>query len=181
MKISIRAREIARPLAVGAAALLCMQPANATLNLKTQPSSIYQYLTTTAVYLGHTVIAGTNLNRLVAGGSFVASCADPNTQTITGERSLPSDLIGQYNQLYVTIPEQLPALRNMPGFENVQRGAQIQCNYNWKSFAREPTYTVGVGGLTITVGGEEMSDSGTVSFWMKRPGTASGGNDTCIP
>jgi hypothetical protein len=181
MKIRSTSQAFARPLAIGLVAALCIQPANATLMLKTQPSLVYQYLTTTAVYLGHTVIAGTNLNRLVAGGSFVASCASPDTQTITGERSLTSDLIGQYNQLYVTIPEQLPALRNMPGFENVQRGAQIQCNYNWKSFAREPTYTVGIPGFQITLGGEEGSDSGTVSFWMKRPGVAGGGGDTCIP
>lgn len=172
---------VAHALAIGLAAAFCGQSANATLAFKVQPSAIYQYLTTTAVYLGHTVIAGTNLNRLVAGGSFIASCASPLTQTISGERTLTSDLLGQYNQLYVTIPAQLPALMNMPGFENVQRGAQIQCNYDWKGFAREPTYTIGVPPLSITVGGVETSDSGRISFWMTKPGTASGGNDTCIP
>jgi hypothetical protein len=166
---------------VGAAAVIGAPPASASLSLKTLPSSVYQYLTTTAVYLGHTVIAGTNLNRLVAGGSFSASCVSAETGAITGERTLTSNLIGQYNQLYVTIPETLPALRNMPGFENVQRGSRIQCNYDWKSFAREPTYTVGVPGLTFTVGGEEQSDSGRVSFWMQKPGTSTGGDDTCIP
>jgi hypothetical protein len=172
---------VGRALVIGMAAALCAGEASATLSLKVQPSSVYQYMTTTAVYLGHTVIAGTNLNRLVAGGSFIASCASPFTQTITGDRTLTSDLVSQYNQLYVTIPAQLPALMNMPGFENVQRGASIQCNYDWRAFAREPTYTISVPPLSITVGGQEASDSGRISFWMTKPGTSTGGNDSCIP
>ena len=150
------------------AAVVCIAPvANATLKMSTAIQSIYQIGDgSSAVSLGHTVIAGTNLNRLIAGGTFNASCASVYTGTIPGERTLPSSLTAQYNQLYVTIPEQLPAVRNMPGFESVPPGSILACTYAWTARAQEATYTVGVPGLGITIGGEELRDGGAVGFQM---------------
>lgn len=164
-----------------ALAVLCPVPANATLTMKVVPHSVQQFGTGSGVSLGHTVIAGTNLNRLIAGGTFVVTCGYPDMGTITGARTLPSNKLGQYNQLYVTVPETVPSLRNLPGFLNLPRGSEIMCDYNWTAFAEEPVYTIGVPGFTYTVGGEKYVDSGSVTFWMRKPGTATGGDDACIP
>jgi hypothetical protein len=167
---------------VGAVLTLGATPAQATLNMDTVPSSAYQFGTGSGVYLGHTVIAGTNLNRLIAGGSFRATCAaNMYTGEITGARTLTSNLIGQYNRLTVTIPESLPALRNMPGFVSAPRGTRLECQYAWTSHAEEPVYTVGLPGFSVTLGGERLVDSGVVTFWMRKPGTATGDDDACIP
>jgi len=145
------------------------------------PSSVYQFGTGSGVYLGHTVVAGTYLNQLVAGGSFSTSCDLMDVGTITGERSLTSNLIGRRNQLYVTIPETVPALRNMPGFLNAPRGSELMCQYHWTAFAQEATYNVGVPGFTVPIGGQVRRESGAVTFWMRVPGTADGEDDVCIP
>jgi hypothetical protein len=152
---------------LAAVALCAPQAARASLSLNAVLQSIYQIGNgSTAVSLGHTVVAGTNLNRLIAGGSYLASCVSPYTGTIPGERTLPSSLTAQYNQLYVTIPAQLPAVRNMPGFENVPAGSILSCSYNWTAFAKESTYSVGPPGIGITVGGEEKSLGDTIGFQM---------------
>jgi len=157
------------------AAVVCIAPvANATLTMNTALQSISQLGDgSSAVYVGHIVLAGTNLNRLVAGGNFNATCASTYTGSISGERTLSSTLIARYNQLYVTIPEQLPALLIMPGFENVPAGTILSCSYNWTSRAQESTYTVGVPGFGITIGGEEARDGSSVWFQMYK--TADGG------
>lgn len=153
--------------AIAVAALCCAPCARASVNLSTVLRDIYQLgVGSTAVSLGHTVVAGTNFNRLIAGGSFVASCVSPDTGSITGERTLTSALTAQYNQLYVTIPEQFPAVMNMPGFEFVPAGSILSCTYAWTSRAQESTYTVGIPGFGITIGGEEKKAGSTVGFQM---------------
>jgi hypothetical protein len=162
-------------------AMLFVGTAAQAVTMKVQPASIYQYGSGSGVYLGHTVAASTNINRLTAGGSFRASCLSILTGDITGERTLPgASLLGGV-QLYVTIPAQLPALRNMPGFESVSRGQRIECSYRWTAFAREGTYTIGTPGTSMPIGGGEIYDSGAISFWMRKPGTATGNDDACIP
>jgi len=160
---------------------VCCLTAQASLSMKVVPYQAQQLGTGSGVQLGHTVVAGTNLNRLIAGGSFIASCDHQDTGTIPGSRTLTSDLIAKYNQLYVTVPDTVPSLRNMPGFSSLPRGTELMCQYNWKAFAREPTYTVGIPGFSFTVGGEEAEGSGVVTFWMRKPGTADGEDDACIP
>jgi len=151
------------------------------VTMAVKPSSIYQNGATAGVWLGHTVAASTLMNRLQAGGSFRAYCFDGGTSPITGARSLPaSGLIGPL-QLYVTIPAQLPALYNMPGFYNVPRGSRIQCSYDWTAYAREASYTIGIPGASAPVGGEEISDSDSIIFWMSKPGRSTGDDDACIP
>ena len=155
-------------------------PAQA-VTLDTVPTNIYQFSTGSLFYLGHTVIAGTPIFSMTAGGSFVASCPGHSTAPVTGERSFTSVVLGKYNQAVVTIPEWVPALRDMPGFDGAPRGSRWQCFYDWKSWAREATYTVGIPGSSITIGGGEQSDSGSIFFFMQKPGTATGDDDACIP
>lgn len=174
-------RIVFRSLAALVGSAMCCLPANASLNMDVVPYKAQQLGTGSGVQLGHTVIAGTNLNRLTAGGSFLVSCDRQEAGTIPGNRTLSSNLIGQYNQLYVTIPDTIPSLRNVPGFSSMPRGTELMCQYNWKGFAREPTYTVGIPGFSITVGGEEKEESGVVTFWMRKPSTADGDGDACIP
>lgn len=166
---------------LGVMASLAATPAHATLQMNTVPVTVHQFGTGSGVYLGHAVVAGTNLNRLIAGGTFRATCSSPYTGEIPGARTLTSNLIGQYNSLTVTVPETLPALRNMPGFHNVPRGQRIECQYYWTSHAEEPVYTVGIPGFSVTVGGERLLDSGIQTFWMQKPGTSTGNDDACIP
>jgi hypothetical protein len=163
-----------------AAAFTLMTPARA-VTLNVVPSSIYQSGTTALVYHGHTVVASTNMNRLEAGGSFRATCMSPDTGSITGSRSLPAAALLGGLQLYVTVPAQLPGLKPMPGFESAPRGANLQCSYDWTAYSREAQYTLGVPGVSVPIGGGEMSLSSSVSFRMRKPGTATGNDDACIP
>jgi hypothetical protein len=151
------------------------------VTMSVAPSSIYQFGTGAGVYLGHTVASSTNMNRLQTGGSFRAHCFGAATGEITGERSLPASSLTGPLQLYVTIPAQLPALRNMPGFLGMPRGTNLMCSYDWTAYSRESTYNIGIPGITVPIGGGEVSDSGSVTFWMRKPGTATGDDDACIP
>ena len=154
----------------GAALAVCgPPPALAHLDAGATIQSIAQLGdASTAFTLGHTVFASTNINRVVAGGSYRAACASTYTGTVEGQRTLTSDLIAQRNVLYVTLPEQLPAVRNMPGFENAPYGTSLSCTYVWTAFAREGTQSVGVPPYTITIGGEEYADGNTVNFVMTK-------------
>jgi len=167
-------------LLVAAAMGILAAPAHG-VNMSVRPSSIYQQGTSAGVYLGHTVAASTNMNRLQAGGSFRAYCFGSDTGTITGERSLPATGVVGPLQLYVTIPAQLPALRNMPGFVSLPRGTTLVCRYDWTAYARESTYSIGVPGISVPIGGGEISDSDSITFGMRKPGTATGEDDACIP
>jgi hypothetical protein len=164
------------------AALCCPPAARASLNFQTVLRDIYQLgAGSSAVSLGHTVVAGTNLNRLTAGGSFNASCASTFTGSIPGERTLTSALVAQYNQLYVTIPAQFPAVLNMPGFELVPAGSILSCTYAWTSRAQESTYTIGIPGLGITIGGEERRDGSSVGFQMVQSFGGDEPSHGCLP
>jgi len=166
---------------IGIALGFCGQPAHATLYLSGTPTPVYQLGIGALVKHGLVVNASTNLARLIAGGSFVAWCMSEHTENIHRERELSSSLISQRNVLFVTIPESLPAYENMPGFQNLERGREIHCYFDWKAYAEEPIYTIGVLGTTVQVGGERLKEDGTVPFMMNKPGTATGDDDACIP
>jgi len=144
-------------------------PARASLTMSPMVQPISQALYTSYVNLGHTVVASTNLNRLIAGGTFNTTCASMYTGSIQDGRTLTSELIGQMNRLYVTIPQWLPATREMPGFVDVPEGTTISCTYAWTAFAKEPTYSIGLPGVGITVGGAEASENSSVPFQMYQP------------
>jgi len=146
-------------------------PAAQALTMSTTPMSIYQIGDgSTAVSLGHIVNARTSMNRLVAGGTFNASCASTYTGSIPGERTLTSESIASGNVLNVTIPEWLPATRNMPGFENAPAGTELSCTYAWTSRAQESAYTIGIPGFSVTIGGQEVRDGGSIGFYMYKSG-----------
>lgn len=165
-----------------ASAAVCAPPAaHASLTMRTRLQNIFQIGDgSAAVSLGHAVDARTNMNRLVAGGTFNASCVSPYTGSIPGERSLTSALLLEVNRLYVTIPEWLPAVRNMPGFENVPGGSILSCWYAWTSRAQESTYNVGATGIGFTIGGEEIRDGSSVPFEMFKSGSGEEPNRGCI-
>jgi len=149
------------------AGLLCGAHAASALNMQVYVQSISQSAYTSSVNLGHTVLASTPYNRLIAGGTFVVRCTDPRTGTISGQRTLSS---AQFtgNTLYVTIPELLPTTRLLPGFTQLPKGVQISCSYDWTARASEGSYTIGAGGVGITIGGEERADGSSVPFTMTR-------------
>lgn len=156
-------------------------PAQA-LSMSVAVQSVHQHGSTGGVYLGHTVMASTNMNRLTAGGSFTASCPSPWTpDPITGARTLPGESFLGGVELIVTIPAQLPAIRNMPGWANVPRGSTLFCTYLWSAFAKEATYTLGVPGSSMPIGGGEIANSDRKSFTMVKPGRSTGEDDACHP
>jgi hypothetical protein len=162
------------------AVLICASPCAQAFNVSGVVQSIRQNGFTSGVYLGHTVVASSSMNRLIAGGSFEARCPSSYTGTINDQRTLSASALAGGTQLYVTIPEWLPALRSMPGFENVPGGTTLMCSYNWSAHAEESTYTVGIPGFGFTVGGERGSDGRSVPFEMYKPGNSDEDNNGCI-
>jgi hypothetical protein len=144
-------------------------------------SEPYQVMTSGSVRLGHTVSASTNFNRLTAGGTFGAQCANPQMLPVPGQRTQTTSAFLGGLSLIVTIPENQPAYVAMPGFESLPRGTTVDCTYAWTAKAVEGGYTVGGGGLGVPIGQGESSDGATRSFQMKAPSTDPGGNSKCIP
>jgi hypothetical protein len=158
------------------------QPA-AAVEMSVYVSDPYQVMTGSSVRVGHTVIASTDYNRLVAGGEFEVVCNHPTMSlTAPGRRteSGGSGLLGGV-RLTVTIPYQQPAYVNMAGFHALPRGAIVECQYNWTAQAVEGHYSIGAGGVGMFIGQGEKRDGGYKPFRMQKPGTATGDDDACIP
>jgi hypothetical protein len=163
------------------AVLACVSPSAHAFTLRALVQTIRQQEGfASGVYLGHIVIANSSMNRLIAGGAFEARCPSSYTGTINDQRTLSASALIGGTQLYVTIPEWLPALRPMPGFENVPGGTTLMCSYNWTAHAEEATFTVGVPGFNMTIGGERGSDGRSVPFEMYKPGSSDEDNNGCI-
>ena len=121
------------------------------------------------------------MNRLIAGGAFEARCPSAYTGTINDQRTLTAEAYVGGTQLYVTIPQWLPALRYMPGFENVPAGTWLTCTYNWTAHAEEATFTVGIPGFGMTIGGAHGSDGRSVPFSMYKPAAGDADDTGCLP
>lgn len=144
-------------------------------------STIEQYGTGSAFYLGHTVLASTNFTTLTAGGAYSAQCDHPLTLPVAGERALSSSTLGiGTNSLVVTIPAQQPSLANITGWNQVGPGTELACNYRWTAFATEGGFSIGAGGITYPIGNGTQRAGGTVDFIMIRGNTAAGGGG-CTP
>jgi len=171
--------------AAGAAALLTTALGGAhsafAVQMFVYVSEPYQVMTSGNVRLGHTVSASTNFNRLTAGGTYVAQCANPQMLAVPGQRTLTANAYLGGLSLTVTIPENQPAYVAMPGFDSLPRGTTVDCTYAWTAKAVEGGYTVGGGGLGVPLGQGESSDGATRSFKMKAPSTDPDGNSKCIP
>jgi len=151
-------------------ALLGMSQLASAISMSTYVMTPSQWGTGSAFYHGHTVSASTPFNTLNAGGAFTVQCNHPATLPMTGERALGSNTLGwDLNRLVVTIPAQLPALRNVSGWLQIPGGTYLSCNYRWTAFATENGYSLSAGGLGITFGNETARDGGTVDFMLYRP------------
>jgi hypothetical protein len=163
-------------------ALLAMPQLVFAVNVTGYVSTIQQFGTGSAFYLGHTVLASTDFNRLDAGGTFIAQCNHPATLPVTGERAFTSTTFGfGKNMATVTIPAQQPATRNVTGWTQVPPETHLSCSYRWTAYATESGYSVGAGGITFQVGNGSARDGGTTDFTMyrrTRPEDAGGG---CAP
>ena len=152
-----------------AAMLGACQHASA-VQMSVQPSTPSQWGNGSAFFFGHTVLASTDFNILNAGGAYTVQCNHPATLPMTGERALASSTYGLgKNMLTVTIPEQLPALRNLSGWTQIPGDTLLSCNYRWTAFATEGGYSIGVGGISFPIGTGTMRDGGTIDFQMYRP------------
>jgi hypothetical protein len=174
-------RSLATPLLLTAS--LFVSGASFAVQMRTVPVPIYQVGTGAQVVLGHTVVASTNYNRLLAGGTYIATCAAAEMLPATGQRFITSDGASGPRSLYVTIPAVHPARVNMPGFNAAAlRGRRLDCTYNWTSRAVESQYTVGAGGVGFVIGGGEISDGSTQIFTMTVPSTTDPNDGgSCIP
>jgi hypothetical protein len=173
---------LGRALAALAAALMFVTPRDAAaVELNTVVSNIRQVGASATVSLGHTAIGFTNYNRLTVSGTYTAACASAVMMPTMGQRSLSrEDVLGGFS-LITTIPERLPALVDMPGFEFLAAGARVTCTYNWTSKAVEASYSVGIPGFGIQTGAGERSAGGTWPFIMVVPSSSddSRGGDGC--
>jgi len=156
--------------------------ASATPFLQTQVMPVYQVSNGAGVMMGHIVNASTAYNRLIAGGTFIASCANSQMLPATGQRTVSKDAFLGGIVLRVTIPETLPALVSMPGFYSLPRGTTVQCTYNWTSRAVEGGYSIGAAGITYQTGNGELSEGFFRQFQMSVPGdTTQDDWQGCIP
>jgi hypothetical protein len=164
------------------AATLVAPWASATPFLSTQVLPIYQVGNGAGVNMGHIVNASTAYNRLIAGGTFNASCADSLMMPATGQRTVSKDNFGGGIVMHVTIPETVPALVSMPGFYSLPRGTTVQCTYSWTSRAVEGGYTIGASGFSYQTGNGELSEGFFRPFQMSVPGDTNTGDwQGCIP
>jgi hypothetical protein len=171
-------RRILRRLCMsGAAALLVTSTPAAAVGLTVIPSLIYQSGTSGAVYLGHTVDANTNYNRLVAGGSYTVTCNSPSTLPLTGQRTLSTETFGGPTILVVTIPATLPSLQSIPGWSSVSPDTELACTYAWTARAVEGGYSIGAFGISFQTGNGERTEGGTLPFRMFKPDRT---DDGCI-
>jgi len=162
-------------------ALCAGQPAFA-IRMNVMVFDPYQVMTSATVRLGHTVSASTDFNRLTAGGTYVAQCANPQMLPVPGQRTLSASAYLGGLSLTVTIPESQPAYVAMPGFESLPRGTTVSCTYSWTARAVEGGYTAGGGGLSVPIGQGEISQGDTRNFTMKVPSdTDPNKNSGCIP
>ena len=167
-KSRFTSRRRAMLLAV-AAALGAPQLASA-IQMSVYASRPSQWGTGSAFYLGHTVMASTPYTNLIAGGAYIVQCNHPAVLPMSGERTLSSSTLGiKTNQLTVTIPAQLPALRNISGWLQIPGNTVLSCNYRWTANATESGFTIGVGGVSYPVGNGTMRDGATIDFQMYRP------------
>ena len=171
--------QIAASVLLPVLALLLAKPA-AAISLTSQVLSIYQVGTTGQVKLGHVVHASTNYNRLIAGGSYIATCS--GLLPTTSSRTLSANNIVGGLRLTVTIPAQQPAYVNMPGFSSAARGSEFTCTYNWTAHATEGGYTIGASGISYQTGNGHQAEGGTEIFMMRVPSaTDPNENSSCIP
>ncbi len=152
------------------AALLGAPQLSSAVEMSVYAATPSQWGTGSAIYLGHTVLASTSYNNLIAGGAYTAQCNHPASLPMMGERTLSSSTLGVgRNSLTVTIPAQQPALRNISGWTQIPGNTYLSCNYRWTASATESGYSIGAGGIGFQVGNGTIRDGATIDFQVYRP------------
>lgn len=162
------------------AVLVCGAQRADAFNMTTYVSTISQAGYTAGVNLGHAVSATSDMNRLYAGGAFEARCASAYTGSISDQRGFSGESLIGGTRLTVTVPQTMPAMRPMPGFDQMPGGTTLTCTYNWTADAEESTFTLGVPGFGITIGGRKAHDGSSVPFLMFKPGGGGTDDNGCI-
>jgi hypothetical protein len=164
-----------RVLAALAAALILVTPRDASaVELDTVVGNIHQIGMTASVSLGHAAIGHTNYNRMTVSAAYTTACASSVMAPTSGQRTLSrEEVIGGFG-LVTTVPEKLPAIVDLPGFEFLAAGSRIACAYNWTSKAVESSYSMGIPGFGMQTGSGERAQGGTWPFVMAVPAA----NDT---
>jgi hypothetical protein len=153
-----------------AAAMLSASQFASAIEMSVYVSTPSQWGTGSSFFLGHTVMASTPYNALIAGGSYTVQCNHPAAIPMTGERTLSSTTYGfDRNMLTVTIPAQQPARQNISGWLQIPDNTSLSCNYRWSAYATESGYSIGAAGISFQVGNGTMRDGNTVNFSMYRP------------
>ena len=159
-----------RLLAVFAAALILVTPRDApAVQLDTVVGNIHQIGMTGSVSLGHAAIGYTNYNRITVSGAYTTACASALMTPATGQRTLSREEIVGGISLVTTVPERLPAIVDLPGFEFLAPGSRVACAYNWTSKAVESSYSIGIPGFGMQTGSGERAQGGTWPFVMAVP------------
>jgi hypothetical protein len=169
-----------RVLAAFSAALILVSPREASaVQLDTVVSNIHQIGTSAGVSLGHTAIGYTNYNRITVSGAYTTGCASAVMMPTTGQRTLTrEEIVGGFG-LITTIPDRVPAVVDMPGFQLLAPGSRIACTYNWTTKAVESSYSVGIPGFGSQTGAGERAQGGTWPFMMVVPAASGGDDDGC--
>lgn len=142
------------------------------------PQPIAQQGLTPHVSVGLIVWARSNLNQLAAGGGFTMGCPPPAGLPVHVDRYLTDYQFTGPTDLWVTVPQYLPATRVIPGFYDLKEGTIVDCTYQYKGSAREGGYSVSGRGFTFSLGYGETSRSDTIVFTVRKPVSKTGG---CVP
>jgi hypothetical protein len=173
MNISLKKSRLTprgRAIVLAVAAALGAPQLASAIQMSVYASRPSQWGTGSAFYLGHTVMASTPYNNLVAGGAYTVQCNHPAVLPMAGERTLSSSTFGiDLNRLTVTVPAQLPALRNISGWLQIPGNTQLSCNYRWTASATESGYSIGVGGISYQIGNGTIRQGDTIDFQLYRP------------
>lgn len=131
---------------------------------------------TAGVKLGHLVDATTYMLSITVGGAFRVSCPSQYTGTIEGQNARSQSFTWPPNTLTVEVPSGwLPAVRPLPGFNNVPGGTTLTCSYYWTAHAKESGYTLPLPGGGFPIGNDTYNEGDTFHFEMYKPG--GGGTD----
>ncbi len=155
-------------------------PARADLNAHLIALDTFQKGTSGTIQFGTVVTANTNLNALWASANFRIDCSEAAIRpAITGSRGWSDNGIQGPRNIYITVPEWVPAEQQLPGWWNVMAGNYVTCVNTQTGFAKTHILPIGGGGSAFPIGGDYWEHTKTTTFGVMKPGTSYGGG-ICI-
>src|SRR5688572_11172254 len=140
-------------------------PANADLFAHLHALPAYQVGTDAFVSFGTMVDARTNINSIWAAGRYQIDCEDPHIRpALTGSRGWSDNGFKGPRRVIVTVPEVLPAIQALPGWQAVTGGTFFNCVYTHSGTAKTNFLPIGSGGTTIQIGGDSWEESQSIVF-----------------